>query len=114
MVSAFTSTIPLLLLTLSLYHSQLLNNTGSSSNIGSNGDDSGRLLSIFSVVKFHHSECVSGTSTGLCMATEEVSRQYYIIQYNNIYTIKETICVCVRSVSSFVTLHFKIMLMEDR
>ena len=87
MVSALTSTVPLLLLTLSLYHSQLLNNTGSSSNvgsnigsnIGSNRAESGRLLSIFSVVKFHHSECVSGTSTGLCMATEEVTRQYDII-----------------------------------
>ena len=80
MVSALTSTIPLLLLAMSLYHSQLLNNTGSGSNtgsnIGSNGAESGRLLSIFSVVKFHHSECVSGTSTGLCMATEEVTRQY--------------------------------------
>ena len=92
MVSALTSTIPLLLLSLSLYHSQLLNNTGSSSNTGSNigsnissdRDDSGRLLSIFSVVKFHHSECVSGTSTGLCMATEEVTRQYNdAIQYIN-------------------------------
>ena len=87
MVSALTSTITLLLLTLSLYHSQLLNNTGSSSNVSSNGAESGRLLSIFSVVKFHHSECVSGTSTGLCMATEEVTRQYNdAIQYiNTIY-----------------------------
>ena len=76
MVSALTSTIPLLMLAMSLYHSQLLNNTGSSSNIGSNGAESGRLLSIFSVVKFHHSECVSGTSTGLCMATEAVKIQY--------------------------------------
>ena len=82
MVSALTSTITLLLLTLSLYHSQLLNNTGSSSNVSSNGAESGRLLSIFSVVKFHHSECVSGTSTGLCMAVEEVTRQYNdAIQY---------------------------------
>ena len=82
MVSALTSTITLLLLTLSPCFSQLLNNTGSSSNvgsnigsnIGSNRAESGRLLSIFSVVKFHHSECVSGTSTGLCMAVEEVTR----------------------------------------
>ena len=73
MLSALPSTIPLLMLTMSLYHSQLLNNTGSSSNVGSNRAESGRLLSIFSVVKFHHSECVSGTSTGLCMAVEEVT-----------------------------------------